>query len=76
MKGSYWVSNTKGKVVQNIGVRGNSKHAAADSNRFKKLKEHIQKYESQIKAFKRSKNIEDDTDKEELNAGYQIGGET
>ena len=73
MKGSDWVSDTKGKVVKN-GEHANSNHAAADPNSFKQLKEHNQKYKSKIKALKISNNSEDDTDKEQLDAGDQFGG--
>ena len=64
----------KGKSGAKSGERDNSNHAAADYNRFKKLKEQNQKYKREIKALKISNNGEDDTDKEELDAGYQFGG--
>ena len=66
----------KGKNGAKSGERVNSNHSAADSNRFKKLKEHNQKYKRKIKALKRSNNSEDDTDKEQLDAGDQFGGKS
>ena len=67
MKGGDWVSYTKVKVVQNMGD-------VVIPNRFNKFKEHNQKYKMQIKDLKISNNSEDDTNKEELDAGYQFGG--
>ena len=56
------------------GERGNSNHTATYSNNFKQLKEHNQEYKSQTKALNISNNSEDDTDKEEIDAGDQFGG--
>ena len=64
----------KGESIAKYGGRGNSNHAAADSNSFKQLKEQNQEYKRQIKSLKRPKNSEDDADREELDAGYQFGG--
>ena len=66
----------KGKSGAKSGGRGNSNHAADDSNSFKKLKEQNKKYKRQIKDLKRPKNSKDDTDKEEINAGDQSGGKS
>ena len=64
----------KGRSGAKSGECGNSNHAAADYNRFKLLKEHNQKYKTKVKALKISNNSEDDTDKEELDAGDEFGG--
>ena len=72
---SDWVSDTKGKVVQN---KGNVviQTTQQDSNRFKQLNEHNQKYKRNIKALRRSNNGEDDTDKEKLYTGDKFGGKS
>ena len=61
MKGSDWVSDKKEKSGAKTGERGNSNHAAADSDSFKPLKEQNHKYKRKIKTLKRSNNSEDDT---------------
>ena len=42
----------KGKIGAKYGERGNSNHAAADSDRFKQFKEQNKKYKRNIKALK------------------------
>ena len=64
----------KRKSGTKYGERANSNRAAADPNRFKKLKEQNQKYKRKIKSLNISNNSEDDTDKEQLDAGFQFGG--
>ena len=49
---------------------GNLNHVESDPDPFNRWKEQNQKYKSNIKALKRSKNSEDYTDKEQLDAGY------
>ena len=66
----------KGKSGAKYEERGNSNHAAADSNRFKQFKYHNQKYKSHTKALKRSNNSEVGTDKEELYARDQFVGKS
>ena len=61
-----------GKTGAKSVGRGNSNHAAADFNGFKKLKEQNLKHKRQIKSVKRSYNIEDNTDNEELDSGDQF----
>ena len=66
----------RGKGGAKYGERGNSNHAAADSNSFKQLKEQNQKYKRNSKALKISNNSKYDNDKEQLDAGDQSGGKS